>query len=135
MGRSFTFQLCGLLLALGLGVFHLHLKAQQALRANDRPGDAAYKPTKLEWAALELQATYGNPNWTSDTPVVINFVPGADGKTVICLLQYTPNVTAAALKMDRDTEQQVFDKYVNTRGWTWLKLEMREQLVKTGTSR
>ena len=135
MRRLFTLQLCGLLLTLGLGVFHLQLKAQQAARGKDRPGDAAYKPTKLEWAALELQATYGNPNWTSDTPVVINFVPGADGKTIICLLQYTPNVTAAALRMDRDTEQQVFDKYVNTRGWTWLRIEMREQLVKMGTSR
>jgi hypothetical protein len=135
MRRLFTLPLCALLLTVGLGVFHLQLKAQQAPKGKDRPGDAAYKPTKLEWAALELQATYGNPSWTSDTPVVINFVPGADGKTIICLLQYTPNVTAAALKTDRDIEQQVFDKYVNTRGWTWLRLEMREQLVKMGTSR
>ena len=135
MKYSVRFRFCGLLLIVGLGASLLHpVRAQQPSRANDRPGDAAYKPTKLEWAALELQATYGNPNWTRDMPVVINFVPGADGKTVICLFQYTANVPAPMLKMDRDTEQSVFEKYVKTRGWTLLRLELREQFVGTGTS-
>jgi hypothetical protein len=135
MKYSSRFRFCGLLLIVGLGASLLYpVRAQQPSRASDRPGDAAYKPTKLEWAALELQATYGNPNWTRDTPVVINFVPGADGKTVICLFQYTANATAAMLKMDKDTEQSVFEKYIKTRGWAWLRLEVREQLVGPGTS-
>lgn len=135
MKYSSRFRFCGLLLIVGLGTSLLYpVRAEQPSRAGDRPGDAAYKPTKLEWAALELQATYGNPNWTRDTPVVINFVPGADGKTIICLFQYTANVTEAMLKMDRDTEQSVFEKYLKTRGWAWLRLEVREQLARTGTS-
>ena len=36
--------------------------------AANRPGDTPYTPMKLEWAALELQANYGNTNWTSETP-------------------------------------------------------------------
>jgi hypothetical protein len=95
----------------------------------DRPGDAKYTPTKLEWAALELQATYGNTNWTRDNPIAITFLPKADGKTILCLFQYAPEVTAQSLKSNRDTEKLIFDKYVASRNWSWLRLEMQQQVV------
>jgi hypothetical protein len=85
--------------------------------AIDRPGDATYTPTKLEWAALELQADSGQTSWTSESPVMITFFPLGDGKTVLCLLQYTPEVPAATVKIDRDSMQQVFDIYAGSR---WL---------------
>jgi hypothetical protein len=72
MRRSFWLQLSGLLLTLGIGAFHLHLRAQQAPKANDRPGVATYKPTKLEWAALELQPV-NSPGllWVGD--IIVQF--------------------------------------------------------------
>jgi hypothetical protein len=94
-----------------------------------RPGDAAYMPTKLEWAALELQASYGSTVWTSETPVTITFLAMDDGVTVLCLLQYTPDVPAQVVKVDRDVEQSVFDKYVQRRGWSWLRLEFQEKTL------
>jgi hypothetical protein len=95
----------------------------------DRPGDAMYAPTKLEWAALELQANYGQTNWTSETPVMINFLPLDDGKTVLCLLQFTPDVPAVTVKIDRDSEQTVFESYAHSRGWSWLRLQFREKIL------
>jgi len=97
--------------------------------AIDRPGDAIYTPTKLEWSALELQADSGQTNWTSETPVMINFLPLADGNTVLCLLQYTPEVPAATVKIDRDSAQKVFDIYAGSRGWSWLRLQFREKIL------
>jgi hypothetical protein len=97
--------------------------------AIDRPGDAIYTPTKLEWTALELQADYGQTNWTSETPVTINFSPLNDGNTVLCLLQYTPEVPAATVKIDRDSAQKVFDIYAGSRGWSWLRLQFREKIL------
>jgi hypothetical protein len=97
--------------------------------AIDRPGDAIYTPTKLEWAALELQASYGQTNWTSETPVMINFSPLDDGSTVLCLLQFTPEVPAATVKINRDSEQRVFETYARSRGWSWLRLQFRESIL------
>lgn len=93
---------------------------------SDRTGDAPYAPTKLEWAALELQANFGT-NWTSEDHVAISYVQGFDGKTVRCILQYTPDVSAQALKTSRDVTQVLFDKYQASRGWSWLRLQFEEQ--------
>lgn len=96
---------------------------------SDRPGDALYTPTKLEWAALELQANYGQTNWTSESEVMMNFAPLADGRTVLCLLQYTPDVPAEEVKTDRDVEERVFEIYANSRGWSWLRLQFQEKIL------
>lgn len=104
-----------------------HVRAQAA--GIDGPGDVIYTPTKLEWAALELQANYGQTNWTSETPVMINFLPQNDGNTVLCLLQYTPEVPAATVKINRDSAQKVFDTYAGSRGWSWLRLQFRETIL------
>jgi hypothetical protein len=109
-------------------VYPLQAQGGQTTAPN-RPGDTAYTPTKLEWAALELQANYGNTSWTSETPVMITFLEGADGKTILCILQYTPDVSAQVLKINRDSEQIVFDKYAEGRGWTWLRLQFQEKIL------
>jgi hypothetical protein len=97
--------------------------------ATDRPGDAIYTPTKLEWAALELQAAFGQTNWTTETPVMISFSPLDDGNTVLCLLQFTPEVPAVTVKINRDVEQKVFEIYAHHRGWSWLRLQFREKIL------
>lgn len=94
-----------------------------------RPGDEPYTPSKLEWAALQLQSDYGVTDWTPYQPVMINYFDSGDGATVTCLLQYTPDVTAQVVKVNRDTAQTVFDKYVTRRGWTWLTIRFDESLL------
>jgi len=100
----------------------------------DRPGDATYTPTKLEWAALELQASYGNTNYTSESPVTIQWVALGDGNTLLCILQYTPDVPAGVVKLNREGQQYAFDKYKAARGWSWLRLQFDEHIL-SGKSR
>jgi hypothetical protein len=92
---------------------------------SDRPGDVLYTPTKLEWAALELQADFGR-NWTNEDHVAISYMQGGDGKTIQCSLQYTPDVSAQALKTSRDVAQVLFDRYKASRSWSWLRLQFEE---------
>src|SRR5882762_7689775 len=124
-----------LILLIGLGgssVLFRPIRVQATIEnktlAIDRPGDALYTPTKLEWAALELQANYGQTNWTSETPVMINFLPLDDGKTVLCLLQFTPDVPAVTVKIDRDSEQTVFERYAQNHAWPWLHVQFQEKI-------
>ncbi len=61
--------------------------------------------------------------------MIINFLPLDDGKTVLCLLQFTPDVPAMTVKIDRESEQTVFERYVQSRSWPWLRLQVREKIL------
>jgi len=94
----------------------------------DRPGDAPFTPSKLEWAALELQTYFGR-TWTPQDHVDISYMSAGDGTTIRCILQYTPDVAAQDIKMDRDIAQVTFDKYATRRGWSWLRLKFEEHTM------
>jgi hypothetical protein len=110
----------------------VHATKENKRPAAGRPGDAPYTPTKLEWAALELQARYGQ-HWTSETPVSREFLPLDDGRTVICLLQYLPELPPSAVNMDREMAQALFEKYATHRGWPWLRLQFQEKVLPRST--
>jgi len=114
----------GVLLACPLGA----QEAKGRTTPADRPGDAPYTPTKLEWAAVELQASYGT-TWTREDPVAKAYVAASDGTTIRCILQYTPNVSAEDVKTTRDVTQIIFDKYATNRGWPWLRLRFEEKVL------
>ncbi len=135
MQRS-NLAVCMLILLVGLlGGSSVRLRPVQAQAtvknqtpANDRPGDATYTHTKLEWATLELQVYYSQ-NWTSEDRVGTSFSQLNDGRTVLCLLQPTPDVSAAMLKTERDVKQLEFDRYTKSRGWSWLRLQFQEKIL------
>jgi len=108
------------------------LSAQKTVKTTTdiQPGDVAYSPTKLEWAALELQANYGITTYSSDSPVMIGFVAQPDGRTVLCIIQYTPDVPAEVVKINRDSSQRAFDKYVESRNWDWLRFKFQENVLR-----
>ena len=86
----------------------LTLHVNPAYPQTRRPGDEPYMPTKLEWAALDLQAAHGRTAMTHEAPLSISFIPQPDGFTVLCLLQYTTDYQAAPLKTERDSLEYVF---------------------------
>ena len=94
----------------------------------DRPGTEAYQPTKLEWAALELQASYGATVMTRESPLRVTFMPW-NGEYVLCLLQYTSDYPAAALKIEKDALRKAFSLYRESRDWTWLQLRFQEEHI------
>jgi hypothetical protein len=94
------------------------------------PGNELYTPTRIEWAALELQALHGKNIMTHESPLTITFIHQPDGYTVLCLMQYSADVQAAVLKIERDAIKYVVDKYRETPGFSWLRLEFKENPMK-----
>lgn len=94
-----------------------------------RPGDERYTPTKLQWAALELQTESGNTIVTSDVPLTITYIPRDDGRTVTCLLQYMPDANAEVVKLYREMSHNSFTSYVERTGWKWLRLDYQERVT------
>ena len=91
------------------------------------PGLERYTPTRLEWAALELQATHGDTWSPREETVMVTYRPGDDGLTIVCVIQYTAGASASLLGMVRDTTTQVFTIYKRAKEWPWLRLEFREK--------
>jgi hypothetical protein len=109
------------------------LCTDKKLRTNvtSSTGERLVHPDKTGmWAAVVLQASYGKPNRSNDTQVMINFIPSNDGQTVICLLQYTPDVSTLVVKIYRNGLQQTFDKFVQNQGWPWLRLDFQERVLR-----
>jgi hypothetical protein len=75
-----------------------------------------------------MQANYGQ-EWTSENPVGTSFSKLENGKTVLCLLQPTPDVSAETLKTERDLKQLIFDRYAKSRGWSWLRLQFGGKIL------
>lgn len=97
--------------------------------ASDRPGDEAYTPTKLEWAALELQVQNGHIHSTGSAFPDVYFTSRHDGKTILCTLVYTRDTSAAMAKTQRDRCEIVFAEYAKARGWSWLRLQFKENVT------
>lgn len=93
--------------------------------AANRPGDALYTPSKLEWAALELEVDAGSSQPTVGT----HFLRSDDGKTVVCMLLFTSGVAAETIKGYRERAQLKFESYAKNRGWSWLRLQFREEVL------
>ena len=94
---------------------------------NTPPGFERYTPTRLEWAALELQASHGDTWSPTEQTVMLSYRPGDDGLTIVCVLQYTAGTTSSLLGMVRDTTKQVFAIYKDAKKWPWLRLEFQEK--------
>lgn len=95
---------------------------------NARPGDDSYTPTKLEWAALELQVEYGQDFGPSKN-FAMSFRPENDGRTIHCLLIYDRTASAAQSKAVRELTQMHVADYAKSKGWNWLGVTFKEEVI------
>ena len=93
-----------------------------------RPGDAPYTPTKLEWAALELEVKYGE-DFSPNKHVSMSFRSEDDGRTVQCFLIYDGTVSAAQSKAMRELTRMKVDEYAKNKGWDWLRVTFKEEAI------
>ena len=91
------------------------------------PGDERYSPTRLEWAALELQALYGETTPHRERQIVVTYLPRQDGFSVLCLIQYNASYPEEALSVLKQGITRGFEIYRSGRGWPWLRLQIQEQ--------
>lgn len=100
-----------------------------ALGQTTAPGHEPYTPTRLEWAAMELQTLYGERTPYPARPIVVTFLPRNDGITVLCLIQYTSNYPEEALAFLKQGITRSFELYRSGRGWAWLRLQIQERAM------
>jgi hypothetical protein len=101
------------------------------------PGNEPYTPSKIEWAALELQVRWGEA-MTEGSPVVVSyFVDYSDRNksTILCIITiYSRDYPAAYLKIKKEVIEDIFSRYKEAHKWPWLKLKIEDVYYSDKTS-
>ena len=111
-----------------LGVLILTVIVSKGPFAYGSSGNVVIEVDRIEWAALQFQALYGNALPTPDVPVSTACVEDQhDNTTVLCVLRPTLAGSPEALKSREEALRLRFDDYKKSSGWNWLKLKFDEE--------
>src|SRR5262252_8120232 len=90
-----------------------------ATNEKNRPGDEQYVPSKLEWAALQIDLLVGRGFPSPGQPEFITCLiyPAGDGTTVICSLTYSSAMAAGTLEGKRELVRVAFEVVKKRSGW------------------
>lgn len=98
--------------------------------ARPAPGAEPYSPSKLEWAAIELNGIMSAEAWGPGAAVSTRFQAGTDGVTLTCFLRYRRVATVGPPDDIQKVVRGVIEQYGQTRGWSWLKVTFDEKVVQ-----
>ncbi len=86
------------------------------------PGFQPYTPTRIEWAALQLQAIRGERSPTQ----WVSFFPDQDGETILCIVQLAKSTPLEAMKKLLKDLTGDLESYRQVSGWPWLQFRIEE---------
>lgn len=92
------------------------------------PGMVPYTPTRIEWLAMELEASYREDIGSDNYSVHYLAKPP---NTVLIFVRYTGKTSAAIVDRGIDTAKQLVKQDASSHGWSpWVKVEVNRKLVE-----
>jgi len=107
------------------------LLAAVAVRSSPpaQPGMMPYTPTRLEWLAVDLEASY-HQDFSHDSPLSLHYLPKPPN-TVLIYVHYTSETSPAALEGAIDAAKGQVNQDASSHGWSsWVKIEVQRKLIK-----
>jgi len=107
------------------------LLAALAVRSNPpaQPGMMPYTPTRLEWLAVDLEASY-HQDFGRDSNYSLHYLPKPPN-TVLIYVHYTNETGAGALDTAIEAAKQQVNQDASSHGWSsWMKIEVQRKLIK-----
>lgn len=93
------------------------------------PGMTLYTPTRLEWLALDLEASY-HQDFARDNDYSLHYI-AKPPNTVLLFVHYTSEASAETVDNAIDTAKQLVKQDAISHGWSsWVKAEVSRKLVK-----
>src|SRR5262249_61848142 len=99
------------------------LLAAVAVRSNPpaQPGMMPYTPTRLEWLAVDLEASY-HQDFGRDSTYSLHYLPKPPN-TVLIYVHYTSETPAGTLKIAMDAAKQQVNQDASSHGWSsWVTI-------------
>jgi hypothetical protein len=89
-----------------------------------------YVPTRLEWLALELNAT-SRVDLSLDSKYGMSFIDHDSEDTILIFVRYLPTVDREIMNKSIDNAKKSISKMAESRGWSsWLKVKESVEMIK-----
>jgi len=96
------------------------------------PGNQRYQPTRLEWAAVAMNALWGNQDIPGGTrPIRYLFKEGGDGIHLTCQITYDDETPKPEINQATRLVEIQVDDFAKTRGWKWLQVKFDYVAIPT----
>jgi hypothetical protein len=90
------------------------------------PGMMPYTPTRIEWLALELEASF-HQDFSSDSPYALHYI-AATPNTIFIVVQYRNNAPIGVVDKAIDVAKRLVNAHASSNGWSWVKIEVSRSL-------
>lgn len=92
-------------------------------------GGEAYAPTKLEWLALEIEASH---RFSGLQPHGFNvgFWASPNDDAIVIAVQQLPNADRQSINIMVKTYRQVIQNYAQKHGWDWVSIREEYKEIK-----
>ena len=108
--------------------------ASAALHSHAAPGltEAGmipYTPSRVEWLALDLEASY-HQDFGRDSDYSLHYLPKPPN-TILVFVHYKSETSAEAVDKAIDTAKQLVNQDASAHRWSsWVKVEVQRKLIK-----
>lgn len=93
------------------------------------PGMLPYTPTRVEWLALELEASY-RQDFSNDSDYSVHYL-AKPPNTILIFVHYRNETSAAKVDSGIDAAKQIVRQTASAHNWSsWVKVEVSRKLVK-----
>ncbi len=107
--------------------FSMTVRAQE--KTSKLEGGRPYAPSRLEWLAVELNASLNIR--LSKAGYSIDFIPVEKENAIMIYVTYLSNVDRELMNMDIDSVRDIIAIKAKVYGWSsWLKVKERIRLAK-----
>ena len=116
----------GLFTACSIAILGL---AMQPATPPTQPGMTPYTPTRLEWLALDLEASY-HEDFACNSGYSLHYLPKPPN-TVLIFVHYKSETSAETVNHAIDAAKEVVNQDASSHGWrSWVKVEVQRKLIK-----
>ena len=103
--------------------------AMQSAVPPTQPGMTPYTPTRLEWLALDLEASY-HEDIGRNSDYSLHYLPKPPN-TVLIFIHYKSEASADAVNHAIDAAKEVVYQDASSHGWrSWVKVEVQRKLIQ-----
>lgn len=94
-----------------------------------QPGMTPYTPTRLEWLALDLEASY-HEDFDRNSDYSLHYLPKPPN-TVLIFVHYNNEASAETVNHAIDAAKDVVNQDASSHGWrSWVKVEVQRKLIQ-----
>lgn len=94
-----------------------------------QPGMVPYTPTRLEWLALDLEASY-HEDFGGDSVYSLHYLPKPPN-TVLIFVHYKSEAATETVNRAIDSAKDVINHDASSHGWqSWVKIEVQRKLIQ-----